>query len=93
LSDGVLEMIPFPYVAGASAQGDSAQGMLKIAKLPLTTDRGEGGAGAGNTIGDDLAFTLSRRKFVIEPFSLPPMEGDQEAQAEAGKVTAKDVEF
>lgn len=97
LSDGVIELTPFPYIAGltltSESKADAAQGMLKVSKLPLTTDRGEGGAGTGNTIGDDLAFTLGRRKFVIEPYSLPPVEGDQEAQQEAGKITAKDVEF
>ncbi|GAB7346938.1 hypothetical protein MBLNU459_g2001t2 [Dothideomycetes sp. NU459] len=60
-------------------------------------DRGGGGTGSG--VGDDLAFTVSRRKFVIKPFSLPPMEGDVEAQqgqAEAGvvgKATKVDIEF
>jgi elongator complex protein 4 len=47
----------------------------------------------GNSIGEDLAFTVSRRKFVIKPFSLPPLEGDQEARKEVGQLTAKDVEF
>lgn len=96
LCDGVIELVPFPYIAGQAAPDatkDTAQGMLQVLKLPLTTERGEGGAGVGNTIGDDLAFTLSRKRFIIEPFSLPPVEGDQEAQAEAGKITAKDVEF
>lgn len=71
--------------------------MLKLHKLPVTTERGGGGGGSG--VGDDLAFTLSRRKFVIKPFSLPPMEGDQEAQqgqAEGGalgKATKVDIEF
>lgn len=104
LSDGVLELTPFPHLmdasnnlatsGGARANDEQPQGMLRVHKLPLNTERGEGGAGAGNTIGDDLAFTISRRKFVIKPFSLPPLEGDQEAQKEAGQVvTAKDVEF
>lgn len=98
LSDGVLEMVPFPYLssagdAGTGAKDENPQGMLKVIKLPLTTERGEGGAGVGNSVGEDLAFTMSRRKFVIKPFTLPPMEGDQEAQKEAGKLTAKDVEF
>lgn len=96
LSSGVIELLPFPYLAEAdtsTAGKGKAQGLLRISKLPHTTDRGEGGAGSSNTIGDDLAFTLSRKKFVIEPFSLPPVEGDQEAQQAAGRTTAKDVEF
>jgi len=55
-------------------------------------------------MGEDLAFTVSRRKFAIKPFSLPPMEGDQEAQAQkegaekpagnaVGKLSGKDLEF
>ena len=107
LSDGVLELTPFPHLMDAShpshyttstttstsAKEEQPQGMVKVHKLPLVSERGEGGAGAGNSIGEDLAFTLSRRKFLVAPFSLPPVEGDQEAQEGAGKVTAKDVEF
>lgn len=51
-------------------------------------------------VGDDLAFTLSRRKFVIKPFSLPPVEGDTEAQGAlgaegggGGKQTKVDIDF
>ncbi|EMC91669.1 hypothetical protein BAUCODRAFT_27940 [Baudoinia panamericana UAMH 10762] len=101
LSDGVLELTPFPHLmdaataeTGNTASGEEQpQGMLKVHKLPITTERGEGGAGAVNSIGEDLSFTLSRRKFTIRPFSLPPLEGDQEGQKEAGKLTGKDVEF
>ena len=103
LSDGVIELTPFPHLMDASnslaesggARGteDQPQGMVKFLKLPITTERGEGGAGAGNSLGEDLAFTVSRRKFVIKAFSLPPMEGDQEAQRQSGRPTGKDVEF
>ena len=103
LSDGVLELTPFPHLMDASnnatesgsAKGseEQPQGMLKMHKLPLNIERGEGGAGAGNSMGEDLAFTVSRRKFVVKPFSLPPLEGDQEAQKEGGSLTGKDVEF
>ena len=72
---------------------EQPQGMVKFHKLPINTERGEGGAGAWNSLGEDLAFTVSRRKFIIQPFSLPPLEGDQEAQKEGGRPTAKDVEF
>ncbi|KAI7315239.1 paxneb protein [Hortaea werneckii] len=107
LSDGVLELTPFPHLMDASrssglaesggaraGKDEQPQGMLKVHKLPITTARGEGGAGAGNTIGEDLAFTVSRRKFEIRPFALPPAEGDQEAQKDGGNgLTGKDVEF
>lgn len=103
LSDGVLELTPFPHLMdasnslaesrGAGSKEEQPQGMVKVHKLPINTERGEGGAGAGNSMGEDLAFTVSRRNFVIKPFSLPPFEGDQDAQKDAGKLTVKDVEF
>ncbi|KJX92579.1 paxneb superfamily protein [Zymoseptoria brevis] len=102
-SDGVIELTPFPHLmdssgalgesGGARGNDEQPQGMVKVHKLPINTERGEGGAGAGNSLGEDLAFTISRRKFVIKPFSLPPLEGDQDAQKEGGKLTSKDVEF
>ncbi|KAM3424586.1 hypothetical protein BST61_g6578 [Cercospora zeina] len=103
LSDGVVELTPFPHLmdasnslaesGGARDKDELPQGLVRFHKLPINTERGEGGAGAGNSLGEDLAFTISRRKFVIKPFSLPPLEGDQEAQQEAGKVTAKNIQF
>ena len=103
LSDGVVELIPFPHLmdtpnslaesGGAGSREEQPQGMVKVHKLPINTERGEGGAGVGNSMGEDLAYTVSRRKFVIKPFSLPPLEGDQEAQKDAGKLTGKGVEF
>ena len=107
LSDGVVELTPFPHLMDASnnlAEGvagsggawsteEQPQGMVEVHKLPINTERGEGGAGAGNSMGENLAFTVSRRKFVIKPFSLPPLEGDQEAQKEGGSLTGNDVEF
>ncbi|CAF9941933.1 hypothetical protein IMSHALPRED_003105 [Imshaugia aleurites] len=101
LCDGVLELAPFPHSidpepplttsSGSSKAEEKPQGMLKIHRLPVLTEKGGGSGG-----GDDLAFSLTRRKFVIKPFSLPPVEGDQEAQkgeAEGGKVGKGDIEF
>jgi elongator complex protein 4 len=103
LSDGIIELTPFPHLMDAyeeHARSDTAkegeeqpQGLARIHKLPLIAERGEGGAGAGNSMGEDLAFVVSRRKFVLKPFSLPPIEGDQDAQKEGGKLTGKDIEF
>lgn len=103
LSDGVIELTPFPHLmdaskalpesGGARTSEEQPQGMVKVHKTPINTERGEGGAGVVNSVGEDLAFTVSRRKFAIKPFSLPPLEGDQEAQKEAGKLTGKEVEF
>jgi len=105
LSDGVLELAPFPSTAVAvkatpalSAQEEPPQGMFKIHRLPVFHEKG-GGGGEASGFGDDLAFTLSRRKgLVIKPFSLPPVEGDTEAQQggiehDHGKATKIDIEF
>jgi elongator complex protein 4 len=107
LSDGVLELAPFPSTAiatkaapGASTMHEEPpQGMLKIHRLPVFHEKG-GGGGESSGFGDDLAFTLSRRKgLVIKPFSLPPVEGDSDGQGglegeeDRGKATKVDIEF
>jgi elongator complex protein 4 len=65
--------------------------------LPIFHEKG-GGGGESSGFGDDLAFTLSRRKgLVMKPFSLPPVEGDAEAQGglerDHGNATKADIEF
>jgi elongator complex protein 4 len=106
LSDGVLELAPFPSTAlaakpapnASTLQEEPPQGMLKIHRLPIFHEKG-GGGGEASGFGDDLAFTLNRRKgLVIKPYSLPPVEGDSEAQQgviehEHGKATKVDIEF
>lgn len=83
----------------ATASEERPQGMLRVHRLPVWHERGGGGGGVAG-VGDDLAFTLSRRKFVIKPFSLPPVEGDTEAQGAlgaegggGGKQTKVDIDF
>ncbi|KAF2772705.1 PAXNEB-domain-containing protein [Teratosphaeria nubilosa] len=103
LSDGVVELTPFPHSMDAAATlaesggtrsgEEQPQGMVRVRKLPVGTERGEGGAGVGNSLGEDLAFVVSRRRFGIRPFSLPPVEGDTEAQGEAAGLKGRDVEF
>jgi elongator complex protein 4 len=106
LSDGVVELVPFPSTAVATKialsavtlQEEPPQGMLKIHRLPVFHEKG-GGGGEASGFGDDLAFTLSRRKgLVIKPYSLPPIEGDSGAQQggfeqEHGNATKVDIEF
>ncbi|KAK6596184.1 paxneb protein [Botrytis cinerea] len=80
------------------AQEEPPQGMLKIHRLPIFHEKGGGGAGFA---GDDLAFSLSRRKgLVIKPYSLPPVEDEGEEQkggididGKGGKATKVDIEF
>ncbi|KIW11809.1 hypothetical protein PV08_09081 [Exophiala spinifera] len=85
LNDGVFELSPFPHSADADApvsRGPSGtaeeppQGLLQVHRLPMLHDRGSGSVPSEN----DWTFTLSRRKFTIKPFNLPPIEGDTEAQ-------------
>jgi len=76
----------------ATVQEESPQGMLKIHRLPVLHERGGGG---DDKIGEDWAFTLSRRKFAIKPFSLPPVEDDNEARKGEASVgnNKVDLEF
>jgi elongator complex protein 4 len=88
----VFELSPFAHShletlatsAGTTKDEEKPQGMFAVHKLPIFHEKGGGGGGAEG-LGEDLAFTVSRRKFVIAKFSLPPLEGDTEAQAEAGR--------
>ncbi|KAH6614162.1 paxneb superfamily protein-like protein [Boeremia exigua] len=94
LSDGVLELSPFPYShaqmlaqsAGTTKDEEKPQGMFAVHKLPVYHEKG--GGGGAEDLGEDMAFTLSRRKFVIAKFSLPPLEGDTEAQEAAVREAA-----
>ncbi|KAL2810764.1 Elongator complex protein 4 [Aspergillus granulosus] len=100
ISDGVIELCPFPHSAdalstsgAATSQEEPPQGMLKTHRLPVLHERG---GGSDQNIGQDRAFTLSRRKFEIKPFSLPPAEEDKEAQdnVRSDKMPKKaDLEF
>ncbi|KAF1982197.1 PAXNEB-domain-containing protein [Aulographum hederae CBS 113979] len=95
LCDGVLELQPFPHEVGAVDTGtgkgkdeEKPQGLLKVYKLPIFSERG-GGAGRGvGEGGEDLAFVLSRRKFRIVLFDLPPVDGEEGQDG-----GAKDLEF
>ncbi|KAJ5086488.1 hypothetical protein NUU61_007795 [Penicillium alfredii] len=100
LSDGVIELCPFPHSAdalgtsgAATSQEEPPQGMLKAHRLPVLHERG---GGSDQNVGQDWAFILSRRRFEIKPFSLPPAEGDKEAQdapAPNGMPNKSDLEF
>jgi elongator complex protein 4 len=99
LHDGVLQLSPFPHSAedegpkGPPATAEEQpQGLLHVHRLPMLHDRGSG----VGTSESDWTFTLSRRKFTIKPFNLPPVDGDTDAQKSAvinGKSKKADVEF
>ena len=57
--------------------------MLKIHRLPVFHEKG-GGGGGNSGLSKDLVFTVSQQKFVIKPFSLPPVEGDTDIQQGLG---------
>ena len=90
LSDGVVELTPFPHSYQADAPSGTSgpttspeeppQGLLTFHRLPILHERG----GGTTTVGEDWAFSLSRRRFTIKPFTLPPIEGDTQAQRAAG---------
>ncbi|KAH8808904.1 Elongator complex protein 4 [Xylogone sp. PMI_703] len=107
LNDGVLELAPFPVttiptkatLGDSNTQEEPPQGMLNVHRLPIFHENG-GGGGELSRLGDDLAFTLSRRKgLVLKPYSLPPV-ATEEAQHGAthddhghGKSNKADIEF
>ena len=104
LSDGVFELAPFPHAietglstttsAATTVQEETPQGMVKIHRLPILHEKGGGGEGNGE-LSNDFAFTVSRRRFAIKPFSLPPVDGDTEAQsgADGAKATKVEIDF
>ena len=100
LSDGVFELAPFPHdsdsssssniLGAATAQEEKPQGIVRVHRLPVFHEIGGGGSKNEGVL-DDLAFTVSRKKFAIKPFSLPPVEGDSEAQRGDLDAKAKSV--
>lgn len=103
LCDGVIELVPFPHTVdagpalsatgAATSQEEMPQGLVRLHRLPVFHERGGGAIGAAG-VGDDLAFTLSRKRFVIKPFSLPPVDNGepQQEEAQGGKVKV-DIDF
>lgn len=103
----MIELAPFPTqlnsapIASSSSvtgQEETPQGILKVHRLPVLHEKGCGG-GESSGFGDDLAFTLSRRKgLVIKPFSLPPVDGDTDAhyaeiEGNSGRAAKLNIEF
>jgi elongator complex protein 4 len=93
----VLQLLPFPHAFSTDASPSSSssnkneekmQGLLKVLKVPVLSDRGVGVGG-----GEDMAFAISRRKFDIRPFHLPPMEGEEDGGGGGTTAEAKALEF
>lgn len=108
LLDGLLTLHPFPHsfsvdtVEEGSSKDDSekTQGLIRVLKLPILTERG---LSVGS--GEDMAFAVSRRRFVVRPFHLPPLleaennkddagaSGTGEGKEGVAKIDAKKLEF
>lgn len=70
------------------------QGLLRLLKAPILSERGVGAGGLGIGNGEDMAFAVGRKRFIIRPFHLPPVEVEEEtATATEEKKKAKDLEF
>jgi len=107
LCDGVLELIPLPANPGApppppsssssgAEKNEQPQGLLRVHTLPIYHEKGGGGVGV-SSFRETLAFSLSAsRGLVIKPYSLPPMEGEDEGEKKAsggGGGTKEGIEF
>ncbi|QDS73258.1 hypothetical protein FKW77_004326 [Venturia effusa] len=79
---------------GSMRDEEKMQGLLKLLKAPVLSERsvGVGGLGVGN--GEDMAFAVGRKRFIIRPFHLPPVEGEGETSSTTEeKQKVKDLEF
>ncbi|KAH8153521.1 uncharacterized protein LAJ45_02334 [Morchella importuna] len=91
LADCVVELTPF----GRAVKEEGApQGLVRVWKVPVVGERG-GGVGGAVGRGEDLAFVVTRRRFEIGPYSLPPMEEEEGGGGgeEVGKAKKVDVDF
>jgi elongator complex protein 4 len=90
--DGVISLEVFPHgfstydedIALTDETTDrdkmEMQGLIRVKKLPVLSDRGMGLSRAAD--GGDWAFAMGRRKMVVRPFNLPPL-GDLEEEKTA----------
>jgi elongator complex protein 4 len=107
LLDGVVLLQPFPHAysidseptaptSGGNAKDDEKmQGLLRVLKAPVLSERGVGVGGLGMSAGgEDMAFAVGRKRFIIRPFHLPPVEGEEENESKTEAASkAKDLEF
>jgi elongator complex protein 4 len=89
---------PFPHSYSVeSADSDAKardeekmQGLIRVHKLPILSERG---LSVGSS--EDMAFAVGRRRFVVRPFYLPPLEGEESRaeRVESGGVGVKGKEL
>ncbi len=86
LMDGVVELLPLPVTNYKDRDGP--QGLLKIHKVPMTERI---------VMEHDLSFKVSRKRFSVEAFSLPPHDsmeaGEGGGTLKDTKSTTVDVSF
>jgi elongator complex protein 4 len=95
LSDGIIELTPLPQFQQQKGVDQAPQGLVKMWKLPVLGEKG-GGVGALGA-GEDLSFTVTRKRFEIKAYCLPPM-GEDDGGGEGGgkgegRATKIDIEF
>jgi len=87
----VIELVPVPalmeraHQAASTSKGheDIPMGLVRVWKVP---DRRFGMSDAGGgASGENLAFTVTRRRFGIGLFTLPPAEEEGEGEREVNK--------
>lgn len=105
LCDGVIRLEPFAHGFSVDAmipleegerssnssskqEDDKTQGLLRVTKLPVLSDRG-----MGTGIAEDMAWALGRKKFIIRPFNLPPLEQERDEVTAETEKRIKDLEF
>ncbi|WBW74789.1 elongator complex subunit Elp4 [Schizosaccharomyces osmophilus] len=94
LASGVFSLHPFPITETVNGLATQPQGLFRIHKLPLplpftnTDNSSEAG---------DLSFTVSKRRFTIEPWVLPPLDEEQPeakpSNSDNSQPSLKSIEF
>jgi elongator complex protein 4 len=99
--DSVITLRPFPHsfsvdavdMDSSGSKGkaeEKMQGLIKVLKLPVLSEKG-----ISVGVGEDMAFAVGRRRFLIRPFHLPPLEteDDQNGGGEGKGGDGKSLEF
>ncbi|KAI9726988.1 MAG: vacuolar membrane-associated protein iml1 [Cirrosporium novae-zelandiae] len=100
LADGVLTLQPFPHAISAPPPPPSKthsssekekektldpQGLLQIHSLPIYTESCVSNNAATEILSKDWAFAMTRRRFVVTPYYLPPADAEEGEREVAGK--------
>ena len=102
LCDGVIELAPFSQhfdsvsvpvsSSGAATQEEKSQGIIKVHRLSVVHERGGEGP-KGTRADDNLAFTLTRKRFHIQPFRLPPIRDYGQDHEQNEQIRPSNIDF